>query len=499
MSQSLSERLRAIREAAQKPKPPPASAAPSAPAAAPAFGATRTTPRQPSASLTNNSGNVTASNSILQNDEVEQLIRLTRDEVQLERDTGLGIEQKEEEADPAEVEGPDGLAADTLLPPAPSKHDTSNLLRESKGVLGQAALLQSSAPSSPSSPSAAASKPPRSSNGQRSKPVLTRGSSSRLRSQGSIGPTADGSGAEDDSAQLADDLAEALGEDVSRRRAPVVETDQQEEASSSSPRGPSQTQGEAPPSSSRREDSEAETDEIQDEVDALIARFSALRRAREATSAEQGPTSPPARSSSSSPPPAYTSDDSDTASVSGSRDPFAALSLPSVPRSEPSLPPEPSPSSSEPAVHPTLGPAHNDLPADLDLAPFRRLVGRDLDVRRLDEPSERSFDGFPSVPSSVSKPPHAGKEEGEEEETFCSICSAPPTLSCFSPRDPEDEGCMGDVYCSECWVQAHEGMEREELREHRTRDLPRRGGRGGGGGGTRKMGGSGGGRKAVAA
>jgi hypothetical protein len=59
---------------------------------------------------------------------------------------------------------------------------------------------------------------------------------------------------------------------------------------------------------------------------------------------------------------------------------------------------------------------------------------------------------------------------------------------------------MGDVYCSECWVQAHEGMEREELREHRTRDLPKRGGRGSRGGGTKKMGGSGGGgRKPVAA
>lgn len=502
MPESLSQRLRAIREAAQQPKtrPVPVAAPAEASASSPASGATLNPPWLPSAGLSTNSGPASTSGINIHDDKVERLICRARDEVQLDRQSGLDSEEEEvgEPPKPEEIEGPDSLEREASLPSAPSQRDTSNLLRESKGVLDQAALLQSSTapPSASSSSAAAASTPSALTSGQRSKPILTRGSTSRLQGHGDGGQVVQGSGAEDDSAELADDLAEALGEKVSSRPALAIETEQRQVASSISPRGADQTQVDAAPSSSRQErpEPQSEQDEIQDEVDALIARFSALRPARQASPTERASTSPPTRSSSSSPPPAYTSDDSEGGDNPGIRDPFAALSLPSVPSSEPTLPSEPFSSSSAPAVHPTLGPAHNDLPADLDLAPFRRLVGRELDVRRLDEPSERSLDPFPSVPSSSSTSQLNGEGKDDEEETFCSICSAPPTLSCFSPRDPEDEGCMGDVYCSECWVQAHEGMQREELREHRTRDLPRKGG-----GGAKKKGAGGGGRKPLAA
>lgn len=186
----------------------------------------------------------------------------------------------------------------------------------------------------------------------------------------------------------------------------------------------------------------------------LMARFSALRpsNASSASVATSPPRSDPAAS-----------------------DPFAFLGLPSVPDAEPTLPDVPD--TQPEASHPTLGPAHSDIPADRDLDPFRTLVGRDLDVNRLGEVGPANLQGksgkkgkdpyvsiLPSPPRSDDDDADAGGDE------VCSICTNDASLACFSPLDPMD-GCAGDMYCSECWVEGHARMDRDELKEHRTRDV----------------------------
>ncbi|CAO1625344.1 unnamed protein product [Sympodiomycopsis kandeliae] len=133
-------------------------------------------------------------------------------------------------------------------------------------------------------------------------------------------------------------------------------------------------------------------------------------------------------------------------SISDLDDSLLGLNLPSVP----STLAVHSPSDSH-LGHPSLGSSHTDIEDSTDLAPFRALVSSKMDVNRLTAPTTTLT-------------------HKEKEKIWCSICTSDATVSCFSPRD-EDEGCMGDEYCSSCWVQAHGSMGREELMEHRTREI----------------------------
>lgn len=200
------------------------------------------------------------------------------------------------------------------------------------------------------------------------------------------------------------------------------------------------------------------------QVDALMARFTALRGMdSERLRAPGPPTKTQAQRPRASPPEDNTTT-SQTISIDLPSVPeqTPSLDLPSVPETLPSIP-----------THPTLGPNHSDISSTLDLSPFRKLVSGDLDVRDL---------------------PLSHRVDDDEVEKWCTICTEDATVSCFSPLD-EDDGCAGDLYCAKCWVEGHGGMGREELREHRTKEV------GGAKGRSDKRGGGGapGGKKALAA
>ncbi|PWN26086.1 hypothetical protein BDZ90DRAFT_233671 [Jaminaea rosea] len=267
--------------------------------------------------------------------------------------------------------------------------------------------------------------------------------------------------ADQDDGAMASELAEAMGE---------METTPFTESSNVGPSKRAATS--IPPAENNKED------DVEREAADLIARFTALR-----SSASCNVSTSSAASLSQGMPSAATSSglgrSLDDGHDGDDDDRMTATIFPSAPSDAlPSLP-EPS--------HPTLGPEHNDISADIDLSPFRRLVGKDLNIQqrlanlgRNDEPS------FPSTP---------GGGGGEEDETtFCSLCAEDASLTCSCPDD-EYEGCAGDAYCSQCWVEAHGSMSKDELRDHRTKDVPaRRRQRG-----AKGMGGIGGRRRAMAA
>lgn len=295
------------------------------------------------------------------------------------------------------------------------------------------------------------------------------------------------------SSQLASELADALGDDE-----PVREQSSSAEDASLSALAKHQPQAVA---QYETDDVTRDGDDIEDDekVNALMARFSALRDSNTAATQEHPQTdhdkSAAARSDHDN---RGKMDDIEsrlaalrggkaatckTPSTNGASlnhdDPppqsssSIALSsldlLPSVPTA---LPP------ARPA-HPTLGSDHADIPSDTDLSPFRRLASGELDVRNLALGETKTA---PDVADTDS-------DSDDDPSTWCTICTSPATLACFSPQD-EDEGCAGDLYCSQCWVEGHQGMQRDELREHRTREVAnrkrrgRRTGGGGGGGGT---------------
>lgn len=83
--------------------------------------------------------------------------------------------------------------------------------------------------------------------------------------------------------------------------------------------------------------------------------------------------------------------------------------------------------------------------------------------------------GLPSAPTGLGPAHRTAAEEDDEDgerseedetDTWCVLCNADATLRCT--------GCDGDLYCSSCWVEAH-NMSRDELREHKTAEYtPRR-------------------------
>lgn len=158
-------------------------------------------------------------------------------------------------------------------------------------------------------------------------------------------------------------------------------------------------------------------------------------------------------------------------------------SMPSVPST---IPTTQDVESSQP-THPSLGSEHNDIPADRDLDPFRELVGKRLDVSRLalHPPKSKSGSADGENAFALPSPPSSDRSEDEPGHIFCSLCADGASLKCCPPGcvegfdDGDDdspaenlEGCAGDAYCSSCWVEAHSGMDRDELRDHRTKNLP---------------------------
>lgn len=267
--------------------------------------------------------------------------------------------------------------------------------------------------------------------------------------------------ADQDDGAMASELAEAMGE---------VEPTPFPESSNVGPSKRAATS--LPPAENNEED------DVEREAADLIARFTALR-----PSASLNVSTSSAASLSQGMPSTSNSDfgrdlgDGDDGDDGDDR--MAATLFPSAPS-------DAFPSLSEPS-HPTLGPEHNDISADIDLSPFRRLVGKDLNIeQRLANLGRNDESVLPSTP---------GADGGEEDETtFCSLCAEDASLTCSCPDD-EYEGCAGDAYCSQCWVEAHGGMSKDELRDHRTKDVPaRRRQRG-----AKGMGGIGGRKRAMAA
>lgn len=192
------------------------------------------------------------------------------------------------------------------------------------------------------------------------------------------------------------------------------------------------------PAASSPDHKQEEQKEEEEQVDALMARLTALRGVNQSPKVE----SPTNKGSNAEP-----------QDVEDDLEP-SPFNLPSVPTAIPTLPSPPV------DAHPTLGSAHADISSERDLSAFRKLVSGKMDVSKL----------------SISDTPRGfGDQGGDVEEDgdpsdWCSICTEDATLSCFSPQD-EDEGCAGDLYCSKCWVEGHERMGRDELRDHRTKEV----------------------------
>lgn len=333
---------------------------------------------------------------------------------------------------------------------------------------------------------------------------------------------------------LEDELAEALGIQkaslgVRSPRQAVEEADQMghPDQSAAAVKEDSSPSGVDVASEARmdKDDHQLRMNSDEDEINALLARFSAIRprhgnsrtAASAATSMNQENQSSAVASGQE-----VKSDTDEVDARAGSPDPF--LGLPSVPSAVPVAPSRP-PEEEEEATHPSLGPQHNDIGVDVDLNPFRKLVSKDMDVGRLGAPSDddrgsrgsrRKPSGTSKLPSSSSllpSPPHSDSDSSASststgDATLCSLCANPASLTCWPSRahfaadEMEYQGCGGDAYCSQCWVDAHERMPREERdQEHRTKDLQMSKGRRGRGD-SKKKGNSGGrvcGRKAMAA
>lgn len=331
---------------------------------------------------------------------------------------------------------------------------------------------------------------------------------------------------------LEDELAEALGiQKASLRVRPprqaVEEADQMvhPDQSAAAVKEDSSPSGVDVASEARmdKDDQQLRTNSDEEEINALLARFSAIRpRHGNSRTAASAATSVNLETQSSAVAPGQEakSDTDEVDARAGSPDPF--LGLPSVPSAVPVAPSQPS---EEEATHPSLGPQHNDIGVDVDLNPFRKLVGKDMDVGRLGAPSDddRGSRGsrskkpgssrLPSSSSLLPSPPHSDSDSSSsststDDATLCSLCANPASLTCWPSRahfaadEMEYQGCGGDAYCSQCWVDAHERMPREERdQEHRTKDLPMSKSRRGRGDSKKRgnVGGRGSGRKAMVA
>ncbi|CAO1634553.1 unnamed protein product [Parajaminaea phylloscopi] len=283
-------------------------------------------------------------------------------------------------------------------------------------------------------------------------------------------------------ADLEDELAAAMAGDVGH-----LDQDQasfaQSDAASSLKKGIADTFGAVTEWSKHEASDKTPSDAL--EGDNLKARLAALRQ-----SYNEQSTSPVDADIDSA---HMTSGLASTLSESGDIGPVFSTEasslddlLPSVPLALPRTVESPAKTS---APHPSLGEGHADIPADRDLDPFRKLVRPDLDVTKLPITSEtRQESLFPAVPQLKSR---EDGDAGSHNIRFCSLCTEDATVRCCPPGftdnrlsedldlcDDEDlnseslEGCAGDAYCSSCWVEAHSGMGRDELRDHRTKDLP---------------------------
>lgn len=73
---------------------------------------------------------------------------------------------------------------------------------------------------------------------------------------------------------------------------------------------------------------------------------------------------------------------------------------------------------------------------------------------------------LPAVPSTLPKSkqtqPSSAPQDEEEEDQYCVICFADPTVRCLG------SGCDGDLYCNLCWNEGHRGEDvGREMRSHR--------------------------------
>ncbi|CEH15640.1 Membrane trafficking and cell signaling protein HRS, contains VHS and FYVE domains [Ceraceosorus bombacis] len=113
----------------------------------------------------------------------------------------------------------------------------------------------------------------------------------------------------------------------------------------------------------------------------------------------------------------------------------------------PTVPRDPPPDATSEDVH-----LRHGIDPGRDLSSFSALAR--LDTKKLSAPGTG-----PSKGANI----RLSKQENEEEEDmegWCCICNEDASLQCV--------GCDSDPYCSQCWAEGHGGMDRDELREHKT-------------------------------
>lgn len=323
------------------------------------------------------------------------------------------------------------------------------------------------------------------------------------------------------SSDLADDLLDAMSDSgFGPNINPFVSTSYKKE-------GPSLA-----PASARHDDrSESRSDTGQgrhqkeahdeDEDDLLSARFARLRT----------PSPNPAASSSPRAPVLVAPERDDT--------PTMSLDLPSAPTVLPSLPSTPT---ELPVSIPGAGSARDEQPLPEDLSIFSKLVR--LRASELHAPDSQEAAEKARLARASARERQAGsgldgdQDDDEDVEGWCCeffclgyLRSRPESrgrplsdinLSCLPPRSPSSSsstsyqplshpipctrartgictsdasvrctGCDSDPYCSACWAEGHERMDRQELREHRTVSIESRSRAGAGGQGRRSKKGGG--------
>ncbi|PWN42228.1 hypothetical protein IE81DRAFT_140821 [Ceraceosorus guamensis] len=362
-------------------------------------------------------------------DEIEALIRRTREEVELRRQHGVEVGQDEvEDEDEDEEEAVEGISA--------SDEEFHQLERESKALSSEAqqavndlrsqGVLLKPSNEAPQAPQEA--RPASGSAGEKhtAGAASAEGSSAALeRMQRPLpmlerGPASEREEAshdqEGDLTGLEDELAAAMASSPSLGSI---------KANSSS------HLSKLPQDSALRQDT-APADLLQ-RFQALRTKVSAPLASSTPSSTAKGPTSNPDRAPS-------------VKAASG-----PSWILPDVPQdifsALPTVPRDPPPDATSEDVH-----LRHGIDPERDLSSFSALAR--LDTKKLSAPGTG-----PSKGADI-KQSKQGNEEEEDMEGWCCICNEDASLQCV--------GCDSDPYCSQCWAEGHGRMDRDELREHKT-------------------------------